>query len=279
VLTAPSRCSATSTSTPPFAQTRRLSDSDTDHRLQCGPPQQHDHVVHRLRRRLRHPTVGRNRPGYRQIRLLNTNNRAYDTGSDKIWNTINKGVRKTRTVLRSLANVLDSDNGRTSSRSTWRRPRTTNRAAACKRSEHGTWARHGARWRALYIRVYSTAAKYHEVLIPRDSRSEPERDGRIQCLQPTRPGQKRRRCAYVCFPIAHCNSCDVLDQTVRADCATLFVESWHEQLWRERRDCPVVKYLHCSRCLGCNCVVIAQARLHMLCLACRRVAGSFTPVT
>jgi hypothetical protein len=59
MLTALSRCSATFTSTPPFAQTRRASDSDTDHRLQCGSPQQHDHVVHRLRRRLRHPTVRR----------------------------------------------------------------------------------------------------------------------------------------------------------------------------------------------------------------------------
>jgi hypothetical protein len=192
MLTAQPRCSATSTSTPPFAQTRRPSDSDTNHRLQCGPPQQHHHVVHRLRRRLRHTTVRRNRLDIWQRRLLNTDDRAYDTGSDKIWNTINKGVRNTRAFLLSAANASGSDTGRTSSRSTWRRLRTTSRTAACERNEHGTRARHGT-WRAtMYIRVYSTAAKYHEVLIPRTSPSEPGRDGRILRLQPTRPGQKRK---------------------------------------------------------------------------------------
>jgi hypothetical protein len=36
----------------------------TDHGLQRGPPQQHDHVVHRLWRRIRSPTVRRNRAGH-----------------------------------------------------------------------------------------------------------------------------------------------------------------------------------------------------------------------
>jgi hypothetical protein len=96
-----------------------------------------------------------------RIRLLNADDRAYDTGSEKIWNTINKGVRSQKAILLVVANNLDSDNGRTSSRSTWRRLRTTNRAAAYKQSEHGTRA-HFSTWRrALYIRVYSTATKYH----------------------------------------------------------------------------------------------------------------------
>jgi hypothetical protein len=63
-LTATSSLPAPSTSTPPDARTPPSIDPYTDYRLQCGHPQQHHHVVHRLRRRIRHATVRRKRAGY-----------------------------------------------------------------------------------------------------------------------------------------------------------------------------------------------------------------------
>jgi hypothetical protein len=166
VLTALCRCSATCTSTPPFAQPPRPTDGCTDHRLQCGPPQQHDHVVHRLRRCLWYATVRWSRLRDTEGRNAKLGDRAFDTGSEKIWNGLNKGVRKTCGIVDSRANAQGSDNGRTSSRGTWSRPRTTSSAAAHGQSGCDTGRRCDAWGRTLYVRMYSTAAKYHgEVLI------------------------------------------------------------------------------------------------------------------
>jgi hypothetical protein len=104
----------------------------------------------------------------RMGRMLIWGDRAFDTGSEKVWNTLNKGVRKMLAFAMAVANAPDSVNGRTSSRGTWRRPRTmTSRAATHGQSEHDTFERCDICRRALYIRVYSTAAKYQDkILIP-----------------------------------------------------------------------------------------------------------------
>jgi hypothetical protein len=61
------------------------------------------------------------------------NNRAFDTGSAKIWDSINRGVRDDPVLEETCANPYDSDNGRTSSSATWRLPRTTSRDVATQR--------------------------------------------------------------------------------------------------------------------------------------------------
>jgi hypothetical protein len=54
-------------------------------------------------------------------------NRAFDTGSAKIWDSINRGVRDHVVLGAARANSDNSANGRTSSSATWRPPRTTSR--------------------------------------------------------------------------------------------------------------------------------------------------------
>jgi hypothetical protein len=111
--------------------------------------------------------VRRDHLGPRKDRVLIRNNRAFDTGSEKIWNTLNKGVRRIARIAVTMANAMGSDNGRTSSTDTWRRPRTTSRAATRFRSECEDRARYDVWRRTLYIGVYSTTAKYQRtVLIP-----------------------------------------------------------------------------------------------------------------
>jgi hypothetical protein len=93
--------------------------------------------------------------------------RAYDTGSERIWNSINKGVRRNQTFCIAMANEMDSGNGRTSSTGSWSSQRTTSRAAAAYQSsecntgglcEIGGWA--------LYIEsvFYRCEIRKHTVL-------------------------------------------------------------------------------------------------------------------
>jgi hypothetical protein len=63
--------------------------------------------------------------------------RAFDTGSDKVWNSINRGVRTVVCYLRTCANSGNSANGETLSSDTWRLPRMTSRKAAIHGLEHG----------------------------------------------------------------------------------------------------------------------------------------------
>jgi hypothetical protein len=101
----------------------------------------------------------------RKDRVLKYDDRAFDTGSERIWNGINKGVCENLAIQTSVANALDSVNGRTSSRSIWSQPRKTSRAAASRHSKHDMRTSHGTRRRTLYIRMYSTAAKYQDKIL------------------------------------------------------------------------------------------------------------------
>lgn len=99
-------------------------------------------------------------------RVLMWDFRAYDTGSEKIWNSINKGVCIHLALCTSIADAVASDNGRTSSTGSWSSPRRTSRAAASYlSSEHNTWRSRGIGGWALYIEVYSTDAKYESTVV------------------------------------------------------------------------------------------------------------------
>lgn len=54
-------------------------------------------------------------------------NRAFDTTSDKIWDSVNRGVCVICLLRVTWANAVNSDNGRTSSTDTWRPLRTMSR--------------------------------------------------------------------------------------------------------------------------------------------------------
>lgn len=90
-----SLCSSSEPSTSKSSFAHNLRPSTTDHGLQRGPPQQHHHVVHCLRRRIRYAIVCHNEHdlGTQIGRELIQDNRAFDTGSEKIWDSINRGVR------------------------------------------------------------------------------------------------------------------------------------------------------------------------------------------
>lgn len=53
--------------------------------------------------------------------------RAFDTGSERIWDNINRGVGAAHSIRAIQANKSGSANGRTSSSDIWRPPRTTSR--------------------------------------------------------------------------------------------------------------------------------------------------------
>jgi hypothetical protein len=83
-------------------------------------------------------------------------NRAFDTGSERIWNTINKGVCTIRYTDAVGANKVSSANGRTSSSGTCRRPRMTSNCVRRRRNseyelEHASGRVSG--W-ILYIGVF-----------------------------------------------------------------------------------------------------------------------------
>jgi hypothetical protein len=64
-------------------------------------------------------------------------NRAFDTGSEKIWNTMNKGVCTIQDTDAVGANMVSSANGETLSSGTCRRPRmTSNCVWRLRRGEH-----------------------------------------------------------------------------------------------------------------------------------------------
>lgn len=100
-------------------------------------------------------------------RMLIRNIRAYDTGSEKIWDSINKGVRIRIATRTCVANLVDSGNGRTSSTGSWSNPRTTSRAAASvyHSSEHNTRRLGWVGGWALYIEVYFTDAEYESTVL------------------------------------------------------------------------------------------------------------------
>jgi hypothetical protein len=67
---------------------------------------------------------------------LTQNNRAFDTGSEKIWNSLNQGVSTIIRLEVACANLDGSANGRTSSNDTWRPPRMTSKDTAVQRLGH-----------------------------------------------------------------------------------------------------------------------------------------------
>ncbi|KAI8938795.1 hypothetical protein NX059_004658 [Plenodomus lindquistii] len=87
---------------------------------------------------------------------------AFDTGSDKVWDAMNRGVcLSKRMYVRLSADTSDSANGRTSSSDTWSRPRMTSRSAPALSFERDIDKRL-ARFRGthkLYIAVYSTGCE------------------------------------------------------------------------------------------------------------------------
>lgn len=83
--------------------------------------------------------------------------RAFDTGSERIWDAVNRGVRLHWIPAAAETNGNASANGRTSSTDTWRRQRrTTSDCALSQKRDIETYCPGDTRLkgRALYIGVF-----------------------------------------------------------------------------------------------------------------------------
>ena len=102
MLTDPRSSQPSSTSKPPFSH--HALPSITDPGLQLHLPEQRHYARHRLRLSFRHAAV-RTRIAstlFRGLLTLTGDTRAFDTSSDRIWDSVNRGVRDSRRTERMM---------------------------------------------------------------------------------------------------------------------------------------------------------------------------------